>query len=78
MVIQQLHRFSVFFRFVLVFISFFSPIDVVVGENVLHIYVYRLICGNGTLQIRETAVSWLQGVSETITLLLHVKLKTNY
>ena len=37
-----------------------------VDKILLHIDIYGLICGNVTLQIHETVVTGLQGVSETI------------
>ena len=68
MVVPHPYKFSVFF----------GSIDVAVGENVLHIYNYGLICGDVTLQIHETVARELQGVSETTAQLPHFKLKMHY
>ena len=58
----------------------FRDVDVVVGENVLHIYNYSLICGNAicNMQIHETPVRGVQGVSKTTAPLLHLKLKKTH
>ena len=52
------------------------PVDVAIGENVLHIYIYGIVCDNVTLWIHEVVVlKGLQGADETTTyLFLHFKL----
>ena len=52
---------------------FFQPVDMAVGENVLGIYIYGLICSDVTLWLCETVVRGLQGVSETTASLSHFK-----
>ena len=45
--------------------SALGPVHVAVGENELYIYINGLICGKVTLQICETVVRGLQGVTKT-------------
>ena len=55
MVVPYLHKLSVFL----------GRVDVVVGENVLHIKIYASICGNVMLHKHKTVVRGMQVVSET-------------
>ena len=45
-------------------LSALSP-RVPIGQNNLHIYIYSLILGDVTLEIRKTVLRGLQGFSET-------------